>query len=155
MSSLRDASGNVLNKTQLLALMTAQTAQTVYTANANVDQRFTYDGGAFEDGDRSLFYAGQTGITQAFIDGLFLTATADAIAPATGLAAGGTNVVITGTNLAGSAGVTFGGVAATNFVVTSNTTITCTAPAHAAGAVSVVVKDDAGDITKAAFYTYT
>jgi len=52
------------------------------------------------------------------------------IAPTTGPIAGGTTVVITGTNLTGGT-VTFGSLAAT-CTVNSATQITCTTPAHAA-----------------------
>jgi hypothetical protein len=69
--------------------------------------------------------------------------TVSSVSPANGGVAGGTGVTITGTNFGGTGAfvpvVTFGGVAATNVVVTTGsfTQITCTAPAHAAGAVDV------------------
>jgi RHS repeat-associated protein len=50
-----------------------------------------------------------------------------------GPASGGTAVVITGTGFLGVSGVTFGGTAATIFTVDSQTQITATTPAHAAG----------------------
>jgi hypothetical protein len=151
--SYYDASGNLLNKTQMLALATTQSQETVYLFNSDVHQKFTPDGAPFESGSKLLFHAGQT-VKQSDIDALFLAATVTTIAPASGVAAGGTAVVITGTNLAGVAGVTFGGVAATNVKVVSNTRVTCTTPAHATGAVAVVTKDDGGDITTAAGFTY-
>jgi hypothetical protein len=77
------------------------------------------------------------------------------MSPVTGLAAGGGAATINGTGLLGNKGVTFGGVAATNVKVVSDTKITCTIPPHAAGAVTVVVQDASGDVTKPAFYTYT
>jgi hypothetical protein len=61
------------------------------------------------------------------------------IAPATGPTAGGTSVTITGTGFASGATVTVGGVPATNVSVGSATSITATTPAHAGGAVNVVV----------------
>jgi len=70
--------------------------------------------------------------------------TVGSCAPNTGPATGGTPVTITGTNFASISGVTFGGVAATNVVVVNATTITCVAPPHPAGAVSVVVTGTAG-----------
>lgn len=68
---------------------------------------------------------------------------------------GGDTVTITGTAF-GSwvTGVTLGGVAATNVLVTSSTTITCTAPAHAAGAVDIVVQAVEGNSTIVAGITY-
>jgi uncharacterized lipoprotein YbaY len=80
------------------------------------------------------------------------------VAPATGAAAGGTLVNITGTNFAttGTVTVTFGGVAATGVTVVNSTTITCTTPAHAAGAVNVVVTNpDTQSGTMAGGFTYT
>jgi hypothetical protein len=63
------------------------------------------------------------------------------VTPNTGPTGGGTSVTITGTNFLNPSTVTFGGVAATNVVVVNATTITATTPAHAAGAVDVVVAD--------------
>lgn len=59
----------------------------------------------------------------------------------TGPVSGGTAVTITGAGFQSGATVTFGGVAATNVVVVNDTTITATTPAHAAGAVDIVVTD--------------
>lgn len=154
MTSLRDTSGNTLNKTELLALMTEQTLAKVYKVNADILQRFTFDGGGFEGGEKTIMYNGQI-VTQAFVDALFKTATVDTLVPATGLAAGGTVVTINGTNLAGVEGVTFGGTAGTALVVVSETQIRITTPAKTAGAYNVVVKDDAGDVTKTNAFTYS
>ena len=84
-------------------------------------------------------------------------ATITSLSPSSGNVAGGNNVIITGTNLTGATAVTFGGTAATNFVVNSSTQITATAPAHAAGAVDVVVTTPVGTTanTTADNYTYT
>ncbi len=64
------------------------------------------------------------------------------IAPSGGSCAGGTSVVITGTNFVGvsdASYVTFGGTDATDYTVDSDTQITATAPAHDAGTVQVQV----------------
>ncbi len=74
------------------------------------------------------------------------------IAPTTGPIAGGTTVVITGTNLTGGT-VTFGSLAAT-CTVNSATQITCTTPAHAAGPVDVVVTTPGGPATSKDGFTY-
>lgn len=66
------------------------------------------------------------------------------LAPATGLPAGGTPVVITGTNFTGATAVTFGGVPGTGLVVNSATQITVTTPAHAVGTVDVQVTTPVG-----------
>ena len=65
--------------------------------------------------------------------------TVTSVSPNTGSTAGGTSVTITGTNFAPTVTVTFGGVAATNVVVVSATTITARTPPGAAGPVDVVV----------------
>lgn len=84
----------------------------------------------------------------------FPAATVSAVAPATGTTAGGTAVTLTGANLDGVSGVTFGGTAATSVVIVSSTSITCVTPAKTAGAKDVVLADDAGAVTKTGFYTY-
>jgi hypothetical protein len=78
----------------------------------------------------------------------------DAVSPVTGLAAGGTAVSVVGSGLTGSTGVTFGGGAATSFVVVSDALITCITPAHAVGAVNVVVLNPRGNVTVTNGYTY-
>jgi hypothetical protein len=78
------------------------------------------------------------------------------ISPASGTAAGGTAVTITGTGFLAGATVSLGGTQATGVTVMSSTTITALTPAHAAGAVNVVVSNaeqQAG--TLADGYTYT
>jgi hypothetical protein len=82
--------------------------------------------------------------------------TVTAIAPNTGTTAGGTSVTITGTGFVTGATVSVGGTAATAVNVVSGTSITATTPAHAAGAVSVVVTNsDAQSGTLTNGYTYT
>ena len=83
------------------------------------------------------------------------TPTVTNVNPATGPTVGGTSVTITGTNFTGATGVTFGGTAATSVSVTNATTITCTTPAHAAGAISVLVSTAAGANTTNSLFTYT
>ena len=73
-----------------------------------------------------------------------------------GTANGGTAVTITGTGFLAGATVKLGGTAATGVTVVSSTSITATTPAHAAGAVSVVVTNtDAQSGTLTNGYTYT
>ncbi len=81
-------------------------------------------------------------------------ATLASVSPVSGTTLGGTAVTITGTNLTGATGVTFGGAAATAVTVVDATTVTATTPAHAAGAVDVVVTTPAGSPTLAGGYTY-
>ena len=82
--------------------------------------------------------------------------TVTGISPASGTAAGGTAVTITGTGFLAGATVSLGGTPATGVTVVSGTTITATTPAHAAGAVDVVVSNaeqHAGTLPNG--YTYT
>src|SRR5882672_7408565 len=84
------------------------------------------------------------------------TTTLTTVAPATGTLAGGTAVTLTGTGYAAPASVTFNGVAATNVVVASATSITCVAPKGLlTGVVGVVVTVPAGTSHKSGSYTYT
>ncbi len=81
--------------------------------------------------------------------------TVTSISPTSGATAGGTSVTITGTGFLTGATVSFGGTAATNVNVVGSTSITATTPAHAAGAVNVVVTNtDAQTGTLPNGYTY-
>jgi hypothetical protein len=68
----------------------------------------------------------------------------NSLLPTSGPAAGGTTVTISGTGFATGATVTFGGAAATNVNVLGSTTLTAVTPAHASGAVNVVVTNPGG-----------
>ena len=80
--------------------------------------------------------------------------TLNTVTASSGLAAGGLSVTLSGNDFTGATGVTFGGTAATSVVVVNNTTITCTTPAHAAGAVSVVVTTAFGSNGANTLFTY-
>jgi hypothetical protein len=72
-----------------------------------------------------------------------LTPEVTAVSPSSGSTGGGTNVIITGYNFSGGAGLTkvyFGATQATSFTIVSDTQITVTAPAHAAGTVDITVQ---------------
>jgi hypothetical protein len=75
------------------------------------------------------------------------------ISPNAGPLAGGQTIAIHGSNLTGATGVAFGTTAATNVTVVSDTELTATVPAHAAGAVNVTVTTPKGT-SAAAHYTY-
>ncbi|MGF6897551.1 hypothetical protein ABIA39_007924, partial [Nocardia sp. GAS34] len=79
--------------------------------------------------------------------------TLTSISPASGSAAGGTTVVLTGTNLTGVTAVSFGGTPAASFTVNSSTQITAVTPAHSAGTVSVTVTA-AGGTSNGVAFTY-
>ncbi|MBN8422717.1 MAG: IPT/TIG domain-containing protein [Verrucomicrobia bacterium] len=75
------------------------------------------------------------------------------ISPIAGSTAGGTSVTLTGTNFTGATGVTIRGVAATDVVVISATSIVCTTPAGTAGSASVAVTTPSGTAVNN-LYTY-
>jgi len=90
----------------------------------------------------------------AFVYGT-LPVTVTTVDPASGPIAGGTSVTITGTNFASGATVKFGTASATGVTVNSDTQITCTSPAVAAGAVDVTVTNsDSTNGKKTAGFTY-
>jgi hypothetical protein len=64
--------------------------------------------------------------------------------PASGPVFGNNTISITGTGFTTTSKVTVGGVAATNVKITGTTNITASAPAHAVGAVTVVVTTQGG-----------
>jgi YVTN family beta-propeller protein len=80
--------------------------------------------------------------------------TVTSVSPSNGSTAGGTAVTITGTNFTGATGVTVQGSAATNVVVVSATSITCTTPAGTAGTASVVVTTPGGSNAANTRFTY-
>ena len=125
------ASITVVNATTITAITPAHTA-------GAVDVVVTTSGGT---GTGASLY---TYVTPA--------PTVTSIGPTNGTTLGGTTVTITGTNLTGATAVTFGGVPATSFMIVDANTIIAVAPAHAAGAVDVVVTTPGGTAT--ATYTY-
>jgi hypothetical protein len=70
--------------------------------------------------------------------------TVTSVTPSSGLVTGGTSVTIAGSGFAVGPTVTFGGTAATGVAVTSTGSLTATVPAHAPGAVDVVVTNPGG-----------
>jgi len=100
----------------------------------------------YDQKNKDLKYTGGTGYM------LVIVPTVTGITPANGSVMGGTEVTITGTKFTGATAVTFDGVAATEFTVVNATSITATTPAHAVGAVDVVVTTPGGSATGT--YTY-
>ncbi|WP_312317284.1 IPT/TIG domain-containing protein [Stenotrophomonas sp.] len=77
------------------------------------------------------------------------------VSPSAGPSAGGTTVIITGSNFSGATAVTFGATPATNYTVNSATQITATAPAGAAGTVDISVTTAGGTSTTSAADRFT
>lgn len=126
----------------------------VFELTSDIYESYAFPGEKGASGRRRIGSTGQL-MRQSDIDRLYPGASVSAISPATGPAAGGTTVTLTGTNLRGTTGVTFGGTAATAVTVVSETRVTCVTPAKTAGPYNVVVADDSGSVTKTNFYTYT
>ncbi|MFJ1270226.1 IPT/TIG domain-containing protein, partial [Legionella lytica] len=82
------------------------------------------------------------------------TPTLTSIAPNSGTTAGGTTITLTGTGFVPGATVQLDGINAVNVQVLNNTTLTAVTPAHASGAVDVVVNNGAGSVTLSAAFTY-
>jgi hypothetical protein len=77
------------------------------------------------------------------------------ITPQVGPISGGTPVTLKGYNFLPGATVSFGGIAATGVTVVNDTTITCTTPPHAAGAVDVILTNPPGvAVTLPGGFTY-
>jgi hypothetical protein len=92
------------------------------------------------------------------IDQPIVAPTVTGLSPSSGSTAGGTSVVITGTNFTNVTAVTFGGNPAANFTVDSPTQITAVDPAAAsAGSVDVVIttSSSASALAPSDQFTYT
>ena len=76
------------------------------------------------------------------------------IVPNTGSYTGGTAITITGQYLAGTTGVTVGGVPCTSVVAVSATQVTAVTPAGSVGTVDVVISGSKGTITVPGGFTY-
>jgi hypothetical protein len=108
-----------------------------------------------EGSRRHLLYQAGDVVPQSVIDRLFTTATITTITPSSGPAVGGTTITVTGTHLDGVSAVNFGAAAGTELKVVSATELRVKTPAGTAGAVNVVLVDDAGNVTKTGGFTYT
>ncbi|MFD7830697.1 IPT/TIG domain-containing protein [Streptomyces sp. MJM8645] len=104
---------------------------------------------------RTIAFQPGAQIRESDIAKLFPPPTITSVLPSGGPAAGGTVVTITGTNLDGTSAVTFGGTAGTGLTIVSDTVVKVTVPAKAAGAVDIVLTDDAGTVTKTSGFTYS
>lgn len=84
--------------------------------------------------------------------------TVSSVSPSTGGAAGGTSITITGTNFHGGGAtlVRLSGTPCTSVAVVNPTTITCTTPAHSAGAKTCRVINPDGQLAdKTTAFTYS
>jgi len=110
--------------------------------------------------------AGSVNVTVTNVGGTSETTSADefvylpsptvlSVSPSNGPTRGGTAITITGTGFYAGSTVTFGGVPATNVLVSSEATLSCTAPAGSAGQVTVVVTTPVGTSPASSLDRYT
>lgn len=121
----------------------------------NVYRLSPYDKVEYPTQMRQLAFREGQIIRQSEWDAEFATPTIDTVSPATGPAAGGTAITITGTGFTTGATVTIGGASATSIDVDTDKKLKCTTPAHAAGAEDVVVTAAGGSATKTDGFVYT
>ncbi len=76
------------------------------------------------------------------------------LTPDSGPVTGGTEVVISGSELATVSSVTFGGVAVSKLTVNSDSQVTVVTPAHQKGTVTVTIVNDFGSASLNAAYSY-
>jgi len=81
---------------------------------------------------------------QTLVEMLAGTPVVSAVSPSVGPTTVGTSVTISGSNFLGASSVDFGSAAASSFTVTSDTSITATAPPEPAGTVDVTVRSPRG-----------
>ena len=123
---------------------TTITAVTPARSSGSVNVVVTNPGGQNATSNNGYTYAGAAAPTVSSVN------------PTSGPTAGGTSITISGTGFAAGATVTVGGSVATGVIVNNSTTITATTPAHAAGAVDVVVTNSTGQSgSKLSAFTYT
>jgi hypothetical protein len=154
--SLHQANDTRLTKTALDGLTTVPDEPDPFVVlPQDIYEHFTLPGEDGKSGRKLAFNAGQV-VRQSEIDRFYPAVTIDLISPATGPAAGGTVVTITGTNLHLATGVTFGGTSGTAFAVANDgLSLVVTSPAKTAGAHNVVVQADSGDVTETGGFTTT
>jgi hypothetical protein len=154
-------SAYLANGTRLTAATISKTADPDPDAwvliNTDVYEGFSYPGMNLAQGElgRRLKWKAGTRVRTSEVTALFSVGDVTAVSPVSGPAAGGTVVTLTGVGMGEVTAVTFGGTAGTAISVNpGGTTLTVTTPAHATGAVNIVLTDDSGTVTKTAAYTY-
>ncbi|WP_216361192.1 putative Ig domain-containing protein [Caulobacter mirabilis] len=127
-----------------------------YTINSNTQITATSPANMAGTYDITVTTPGGTSATSAQDEFTYVpTPTVTAVSPTAGSTAGGTTVVITGTNLSNATAVTFGGTAATGYTINGPTQITATTPPHASGVINVRVTTVGGTSATSANDQYT
>ena len=128
------------NLTGATAVSFGGTAASSFTVNSATQITATAPARSAGTVDITVTTASGTSTTSSSDRFAYIAApTVTGVTPTVGPTAGGTSVVITGTNLSGATAVSFGGTAATSYTVNSATQITATSPARSAGTVDITV----------------
>jgi hypothetical protein len=131
----------------------------MYTVNNATSITATTPGDGAENVDVTVTTPGGTSAPSAADQFTFEgPPTVTKVSPNTGPAAGGTNVIITGTGFTGATNVYFGGIAATSYTVSSATSITAKSPAEQSGpvdAVTVITPGGTSATSSADQFTYS
>jgi IPT/TIG domain len=155
---LTDANGSPLTQAQLTALGTVVPTATVYALGTDVYEKYFLPGENTANGPagwRRAYLAGEQ-LTSVQIAALYPAPVVNTVSPASGSHLGGSTVRLLGSNLTYGSSAQFGGSYATAVVVNEDATIlTCVVPAHANGAVDVVVTDGSHTTTKTNGFLYT
>ncbi len=153
-----DANGAAVTKAALQSGASTVPQETVYELGTTVYESFFLPGENTANGPAGRRLKARAGErrTQSEIDALYPSPTVNSVTPASGSHLGGTSVVVKGSNLTYGASATFGGSYATAVIVNEyGTELACTTPAHAAGAVDVVVNNGNGTDTLDDGFLYT
>jgi len=145
------------NLTAASAVKFGSTNATSYTVNSATQITAVSPAGSAGAVDVTVTTAGGTSATGSADQFTYVAApTLSAISPFDGPIAGGTSVVVTGTNLTTALAVKFGSTNATSYTVNSATQITAVSPAGSAGMVDVTVTTTGGtSVTRFAdLFTY-
>jgi RHS repeat-associated protein len=131
---------NGTNFTGVTAVKFGTTPATSFTVNTSIKITATSPSHSAGTVDITVTTAGGTSAT-GLADQFTYTAgpSVTSISPTTGPTAGGTIVIINGTNFTGATAVKFGTTNATSFTVNSSIKITATSPSHTAGTVDITV----------------
>jgi hypothetical protein len=105
-------------------------------------------------GEVDVVVTGAGGVATSVGGFSYRQASISSVSPLTGSTAGGTSVLITGANLTGATAVSFGGSAATSFVVNSDSQITAVTPTRPAGSATILVTTPAGTVTASQQFSY-
>jgi hypothetical protein len=105
--------------------------------------------------DVTVATPGGTSATSSADQFAYVMPSVTSISPNAGPVAGAQNVTIHGTNLTGATHVSFATAAATNVTLVSDTELTATTPAHAAGTVDVTATTPKGTSTVSSADRYT